>query len=85
MKYRTLFPRSMQKSSHYKLDRDTQLRQVFLPDTTGRGPACLFATNIIPALLTHFFFMLGWIYRFQVSAVLLELNDHQRSGEIGTE
>lgn len=30
------------------MDRDTQLRQVFLPDTTGRGPARLFATNIIP-------------------------------------
>ncbi len=62
------------------MDRDTQLRQVFLPDTTGRGPARLFATNIIP--FNSFFFMLGWIYG---SAVLLELNDHQRSGEIGTE
>lgn len=60
------------------MDRDTQLRQVFLPDTTGRGPARLFATNIIP--FNSFFFM-----RIYGSAVLLELNDHQRSGEIGTE
>lgn len=52
------------------MDRDTQLRQVFLPDTTGRGPARLFATNIIPAFLTHFFLCGSTAVQFYLSLTI---------------